>query len=436
MTMRDGAVFIAGLLLVLVPYFITGSLFVSAQSVDQLQDQIEEKNDKLKEIEAEIAKYQTALRQTGAEKATLQSAIDKLELERKKVQADIAQTQNRIGATDLEISKLNIEINDTTKQIGQNKAAIMEILRQLDEKDKEPLIELLLQYDNLSEFWNGIAELEQVRDRLHAQVNNLAEQNNILTDKRLTNEQKRQELVKLKNQYAGQHQVLEVNRAEKDDLLEKTQRKENIYQQLLTEQEAARAQVESDLAELEDKLQYTLDPSKLPGKGSGALRFPVANPLLTQGFGLTPFALSGAYGYDANGSPKPHRGVDFQATTGTQLLAAAAGTIRESYNMDAVPGCHSYGQWVLIDHVNGLSTLYAHLSSRLVKAGDSVSAGDVIGYSGSTGYATAAHLHFSVFPKDAVQVQKFSTSIGCKNALVPIAAPNAYLNPLDYLPSI
>jgi murein DD-endopeptidase MepM/ murein hydrolase activator NlpD len=104
--------------------------------------------------------------------------------------------------------------------------------------------------------------------------------------------------------------------------------------------------------------------------------------------------------------------------------------------MDAQKGCYSYGKWILIDHDNGLSTLYAHLSVMSVSAGDKVNAGQIIGYAGATGYSTGPHLHFTVFDRDAVQVSQFTWSIGCKNTKVPYAPYEAYLDPLEYLPKL
>jgi len=89
---------------------------------------------------------------------------------------------------------------------------------------------------------------------------------------------------------------------------------------------------------------------------------------------------------------------------------------------------------VLVKHQNGLSTLYAHLSRISVAKGDSVSTGDAVGLAGSTGYATGPHLHFTLYLSESVTFKQYS----CKNGravTIPIAAPNAYLNPLSYLPS-
>ena len=188
-----------------------------------------------------------------------------------------------------------------------------------------------------------------------------------------------------------------------------------------------------DLQTYEAELVYILDPSRLPKKGSGVLSWPVEDPFITQGFGLTDFARNGAYGY-TNGSPNPHRGIDFRASVGTPLLAAAPGTVRDAVDMDKTPGCYSYGKWILVDHDNGLSTLYAHLSVINVSPGQVVETGEIVGYAGQSGFATGPHLHFTVFDRDAVKVDQFTWSNGCKNAKIAYAPYEAYLNPLSYLP--
>ena len=156
------------------------------------------------------------------------------------------------------------------------------------------------------------------------------------------------------------------------------------------------------------------------------LRWPVENVRISQQFGRT--ADSGRL--YASGT---HNGIDLAVSVGTPLKASLTGTIQATGNTDAVRGCYSYGKWVLIKHGNGLSTLYAHMSQVSVSQGQAVTTGEVIGFSGSTGYATGPHLHFTVYASDAVQVRKLGTNTPCGQATMPVSAATGYLNPMDYL---
>ena len=409
---------------------------VHAESeVEKLRNQIHDRNSRLAEIEKEIAEYRAELQKVGAEKSTLQSAINQLELERKKVQADISYTQNKIGATDLEISKLNLEIEETEMSITRNEEAIKEILRRLHEADDDSIIEVLLTYRNLSEFWGSIEELGQIRSIMSDEVKSLVSQKLLLEDKHEANTKKRDELVDLKEQYVDQNYVLSNNKQEKNQLLEATKNEEAEYQRLLREKEEARQQMERELREFESQLQFILDPNTIPTPGTQVFNWPVENVVITQLFGGTEFAKQNASVY---GGRAYHPGVDFGASRGTQILAPLSGTVRAVGNTDAFPGCYSWGKWTLIDHANGLSTLYAHQSVQSVSAGQKVSTGDVIGYVGSTGYSTGPHLHFTVYAKAGVDIRKFNeikTITSCGEATTPVAATDAYIDPMVYLPS-
>ena len=96
----------------------------------------------------------------------------------------------------------------------------------------------------------------------------------------------------------------------------------------------------------------------------------------------------------------------------------------------------SWGKWVTIEYDNGLASTYGHLSLIKVTSGQRVSTGQVVGYSGNTGHSTAPHLHVTVYAGDAVQIQqKPSAACPGKTYTIPLAARNAYLDPLEYLPS-
>jgi murein DD-endopeptidase MepM/ murein hydrolase activator NlpD len=98
---------------------------------------------------------------------------------------------------------------------------------------------------------------------------------------------------------------------------------------------------------------------------------------------------------------RAHGGVDFSTPTGTPIKATDSGTVVASTNR--YEGDKKYGEVVVIEHPNGLRSLYAHLKERLVRVGDMVSAGELIGHSGTTGRSTGPHLHLEAF-KDGKRI--------------------------------
>ena len=110
------------------------------------------------------------------------------------------------------------------------------------------------------------------------------------------------------------------------------------------------------------------------------------------------FSISSPFGYREDpftGEIEYHNGTDIAAPNGTQILAAAAGTVTIANGIDSWGG--SYGYHIKIDHGNGLETLYAHCSAICVTPGQQVQQGEVIGFVGSTGNSTGNHLHFEVW---------------------------------------
>ena len=427
--------FVAFLLGALLPqlFWFTPSVFAESE-IDKLRTEIQDRSSRLGEIEAEIAKFESELKVVGAEKQTLQSAINQLELERKKVNAEISKTENLITSTDLEINKLILEISRAQKDIDKTESAVATIIRAEYIAGEDTLIELLLRHDKLSEVWNEFEANENVRETMAAKIAELDSFQALLEEKRDQSESKRSQLSTLKSQYSDQNQVLVSNKAEQAELLEVTKSEEKNYQQLLATQKAAQEQLLKELRDFESKLQFILDPTTIPSPGTAVFSWPLANVIITQLFGGTEFAArnAGAYGGRAY-----HPGVDMGAPRGTPIMAPLTGTVRATGNTDAVPGCSSWGKWTLIDHANGLSTLYAHQDVVAVSAGQKVNTGQVIGYVGNTGFSTGPHLHFTVYAKDGVNVRRFNeikTVTSCGPATTPVAATDAYIDPMLYLP--
>jgi murein DD-endopeptidase MepM/ murein hydrolase activator NlpD len=118
-------------------------------------------------------------------------------------------------------------------------------------------------------------------------------------------------------------------------------------------------------------------------------------------------------------------------------MSAAGGVVKGTGNTDLTCKGASWGQWVLIQHDNGLTTLYGHLSVIKVVKGQRVDVGDTIAYSGNTGASTGPHLHFTVYATDGVKIGNLPSS-ACKGKVYTeplLTEKGAYLNPLNYLPS-
>ncbi len=427
------------------PLFLVATLVFSYYQVDQeviaakseaekLQAEIDNRNQNLKDLEAEIAGYETTLEKVGAEKNTLSRTVRQLELGRRKVLVDLNLTKNKIGTTDLEISRLNLEIADTEDGIELNRNALRDILRTISATDDNTLVENLLRYDNLAEFWTTIEELETVKTAVRSEVTDLKNMRDGLEEKRTNNQIRQRELISLRNQYDSQQQVLRNNQATKNKLLKETKNEESNYQNLLKQKRQAKKRMLHEVRDYEAKLKFILDPTSIPTPGTPVFAWPLYKPIVTQYFGGTEFAKRNPHIY---GGRAYHNGIDLGASRGTKIKAPLSGTVRAVGDTDLVRGCYSWGKWVLLDHANGLSTLYAHQDVISVEPGQSVRTGEVIGYVGNTGWSTNPHLHFTVYATAAVKVHKFNeikTKTSCGPASTPFAAASGYLDPIDYLP--
>lgn len=396
---------------------------VFAEDIESIKANIAGLQTESKRLETEIAQLNAQLQTVGGQKTTLQKAIAQLELERKKVQADISYTQNKIGATDLELKQISYEIGETEDTIDMHKDAIENTIQVLHELDDRSMVELMLSYDNLSSFWNSVEMLTETRDAIRDKVHELASHKVLLDKQHTVSQEKRSELSDLKDQYTGQSKVLVENTTEKNQLLSATKNQEAGYQKLLAQKKAEKANFEKQMQDLEAKLQFLLDPSSIPSRGSGVLAWPLKDIRITQYFGAT----SDSVRLYKTGT---HNGVDFAAVTGTSVHAALDGVVLATNEI--VANMCQYGKWVLIKHNNGLTTLYGHLSAVNVTKGQAVKTGQIIGYSGSTGYATGPHLHFTVYASEAVNFKQYTCNSGA-TLTIPVAAASGYLDPMDYL---
>ncbi len=415
-------------------------------TAEQIQQKIAEQNAQIAALEKEIAQYETQLTAIGGQKKTLQSEIDQLDISRKKTAADISVTQRKITETNLQIQQLGGAIDDKQKRVDSGKGALLKSFRSIYETEDTTLVEHLFTATGLTQAWDEIDKEAQLQGALQTEITDLLATKQSLTEDLTATQKKQAQLKSLRAQLTGQKQVLDQNRKDQAQLLADTKNKESLYQAQLKAKQDAKAAFEKQLTDYESQLKFNLDPSVIPRAGSGVFIFPVDPEYMarcakqatiygniyciTQYFGNTSFAASGAY----NG--KGHNGIDIGVPTGTKIVAPLTGTVLATGNTDLQRGCYSYGKWVLLQHSNGLATLYGHLSVISVTAGDAVPTGGLLGYSGKTGYATGPHLHFTVYVGSAVKVVRYGDVVSktnCGNVSMPIAPTEAYLNPISYL---
>lgn len=417
-------------LLVLGLLFVVPQM-VRAQTPEELQQQIDQNNSQLAQLNKEIAQYQTQLDSTTKQKNTLQNKVSQLDLQRKKLNASINLTKNQIKTTELQIRQLASGIADKQSTIESDRDALAESLRILDRSEQQPLSLAILSAGDISEAWQDIDTIASIQDAVQIDIERLAEEKQSLAVSKSTAESKKAQLLKQQQTLVTQQGSLDATRKAQAELLAQTKSQESTYQAILAQKKAQEASFESALENLKSQLNVAVNPSEITPAGKGVLHMPVDNARITQYFGNTPFAASGAYG------GKGHNGMDFAASVGTPIRAALSGTIVGTGNTDSIRGCYSFGKWVMIKHNNGLSTMYAHFSQISVSQGQSVATGQVIGYSGETGYATGPHLHFGVYVTAATQIIKLGQATNsktpCANAVMPVAPLSGYLNPLNYL---
>lgn len=414
---------------ILTSVFVCGGI-VRAEEGTVLQSKIEDHEQKIKELEQEITTYEKELTTIGGEKRTLESAVREIDLSRKKVTANIQVEERKIYSLETDIKVFEGEIVAAERSITTLKNGLRTLLAYMHSAEEQTLIEALLKSESLENMWNEIDNAEQINTRLHDRVLNIEKIKENLTITKKVTEEKRVNRLNHQTNLKSEKRSLDITQREKRTLLSTTSQKESSYQKLLAEKRVAKEEFETAMRALESELEYILDPTRIPAAGKGILAWPLSTILVTQKFGNTTFAKSGAYRGEG------HNGVDFRASLGTPVKAALAGIVTSYGNTDVYRGCYSYGKWILIKHANGLSTLYAHLSEISVSPNQVIATGETIGYSGNTGYSTGPHLHFGLYVSDAIQLRRIGDikkKTNCANAEIPVAPLNAYLNPLEYL---
>jgi len=412
------------LIVFLLTVFLCNTAPLYAITYQELQKEIDAKKQQINQLIQQAEIYNAELEKTQSTKRTLSNELKQIQNNLNNLNYKIKINEIQIEKLNLEIQQLEMDISNTSDEITIKKEILAKTLQDLYEKNRElnPLV-IVLKNIKISEALSEINGIQNISSNLQITLDELNNLKEDLSNRKTNSEQKKAELERVKEELNNQKQIVLALQDEKTTLLNKTKDQEKNYQALLDNIEKQRAEIELEISRLEEALKAQIDPSALPSARAGLLLWPVSNPVITQGFGVT---ISSKYFYNIGRYKTPsHNGIDLKASIGTPIYAAEDGEVIAVGNQDLYCYKGAYGKFVVIRHYNNLTTLYAHLSLYIVKKGDIVKRGQVIGYSGNTGFATGPHLHFTVYFSPTFQMTQ-SNSCGP----MPIGAP---INPLPYL---
>ena len=358
-------------------------------------------------------------------------------------------TQANIDWANKRISELTLSIGDKEASIENARSAIASALRDIAEGERRDLVSILVTSKAFSEAWHSADVSLEFTSELKKNIEGLREARVVLSTNRDAVNKEKQTLLDLQTELQLQKRSVDATKATQQQLLVATKNQESSYQSLIAQKKAAEKSFEDQLVALQSQLNLIVNPGSLPKVGSGILAWPYSRAFMsscasrkayfgnafciTQFFGNTPFSTANPQVYNGHG----HNAIDIASPIGTPIQASLGGTVLDTGNTDLARGCYSFGKWVMIKHTNGINTLYSHLSTIDVSAGQSVSVGQVIGLSGMTGYATGPHLHFGVYASEGTKIQTLgafrNAKGGCASVKMPVATLTAYLNPLSYL---
>jgi len=404
--------------------------FARAQIVDvtALQKEIDDKNQKIQALNVEIAKYQNLASQASDKGMSLKQQINVLEQSRKALTLEITKIQTKIDSTNLSIKQLSSKITDSKNKIGFLQDGLEKSIREISQHDNFHVVINLLNNKTFSDFFGKLDEQSQFNASIQNKVSQIKNEKQKLETNKTAVEKTKQQLADLQKELSGKKKVVEVTKTEQQKTLTDTKSQEAAYQKLLADATAKKNAFEKEIFDYESKIKFQLDPNSIPQSGSSPLMWPVDNVRITQLFGKT---AAGKRLY-LSGS---HNGMDFGVPIGTSVKAMASGIVAGTGDTDLECRRVSFGRWVLIKFNNGLAATYGHLSVISVKAGDKVDAGQIIGYSGNTGYSTGPHLHISAYVATAVNVvTRPSSSCPGRSLTMPVSAVDAYLDPVLYFP--
>lgn len=352
-------------------FVLTGG---AASSVSSLNERLSQLDKEKAEIQSELNKVRSQKKSATAEKEAIDKKISVTAKE-------IATIDALIGQLDADNAKYQKELDAAKKQESETYDLFKQRIRAMEEHGTVSYLTVILSADSFSSMLSRAEIIGNVMDYDRGIMNDLKEQQAKISKKQdeIAESKKAQEAARV--QLAARKKELNAQEAEAATILKNLTTEEKAYQKAFNEAEAAQNAAKAEIKRILAAQSGSGKSSKYVG---GDFTWPVPGK----------YTITSPYGTRKDPITKKksmHTGIDIAAGTGVPIVAANAGTV-------IVSGWSSkgYGNYIVIDHGGGRSTLYAHQSRLAVKKGAYVTKGQTIGYVGSTGWSTGPHLHFEV----------------------------------------
>jgi murein DD-endopeptidase MepM/ murein hydrolase activator NlpD len=355
---------------------VSAQAVVTQKQIDDMKKQQKENEKRAQEIQAQINSLQYQQTSALEKKQVLDTQIQL-------TQSEIDNISDQIAAYDELIAQKTTEVQEAQINEDLQWAKYKANMRAMEENGAISYISVIFKANSFSELLaniNDVGEIMQAEQRLYQQLK-AAKQATIDAKTSLQAAKQDQEADRVDmEQKKGELQKQLDNSV---DLLNKLNDDISAAKELYEQEKKEAEKIQSDINKKVEELRKQNQAKGGAVKGTGKFIWPTPScTKVTSKFGMRFHPIYHEY--------RMHTGIDIGASYGSNIDAADDGTVIISTYSS------SYGHYVVIDHGNGYTTLYAHMSQRLVKAGDKVKQNQVIGKVGSTGNSTGPHLHFEI----------------------------------------
>ena len=349
-------------------------------------------------IDEEINELKTKLKQLKTEISIIEEDIEKTEIKITEIEDNIARSSDLL-AERLRASYMQGEESQLKILMGADSLATfltrLEMMKRISERDKEIIIG----------FRDQVLELKKQKTELEESKNERDVKKTELDVKKEEATEKRDELKKKQKEQDAARKKLQANYDEIDALIKDIDKSSKAYKAYISKLEADKKAADAEIDRILSEYYATSNQQSTTLASGGNANPSTTNPAggyVTNDSWAWPIGnrwcyISSKYGYrDASISGWGfHGGIDLAGGNGA-LHGAPVYATRAGRVIAAVTSNVGYGIYVLIDHGDGYSSMYAHMSVRYVNTGDTVAKGQMIGRVGDTGNSTAAHLHFEI----------------------------------------